>query len=306
MEPRLTHIAASPHGARRPATRGTARRCRRPSSPTIAPMSSMTATPSRKVISVGGTRRPRSGQRAPGRTRRRWPSGSPTPAAGPARGDGGEDQRRHDHAAQRPRTSGSSAAWRVDSSPTASSRFTSRPMTRKKSVIRPSLTTWSRSSLDGELADADGQLGPPEVRVGGDRDVGPDQGDHRRGSSTRPPEASQRMKSWTGRTTRAARRGRAGTRGGGRRRVPGARAHGDGRRAAHAARRELRGSVTAPPGRVDDSSPTRLPGTPPATVAADGRAQRPLLGAGAPCGGARYPMGTVGVEPTRGLPLSGV
>jgi hypothetical protein len=42
---------------------------------------------------------------------------------------------------------GRSAAWRVDSSPRTSSRFTSRPMTRKKIVMSPSFTTWSRSSV---------------------------------------------------------------------------------------------------------------------------------------------------------------
>ena len=41
---------------------------------------------------------------------------------------------------------GSRAAARVDSSPTVSSRFTSRPTTKKKIAMRPSLTRWRRSS----------------------------------------------------------------------------------------------------------------------------------------------------------------
>ena len=61
---------------------------------------------------------------------------------------------------------GSSAARRFESSPTTSSRLTSRPTTRKKIVMRPSLTTSTRSLGDDVVADAQGDLGAPEVGVG--------------------------------------------------------------------------------------------------------------------------------------------
>ena len=115
-------------------------------------MSSITATPSRNATSPGGTLLP-SAASAPSAKATSVAMGMPHPSrALAAADDGEEDQRRHHHAADAANT-GSSAAPRVDSSPTASSRFTSRPMTRKKIAIRPSLTRSRTVSSSWKLAD---------------------------------------------------------------------------------------------------------------------------------------------------------
>ena len=108
-------------------------------------MSSITATPSRKATSAVGTRRPRAASAhsakatsvAIGMPQPREPASPPITARKIKAG----------------RTippiaanTGSRAACRVESSPTSSSRFTSRPTTKKKIAIRPSLTRWRRSS----------------------------------------------------------------------------------------------------------------------------------------------------------------
>jgi hypothetical protein len=109
-------------------------------------MSSTTATPSRKAMSDAGTRRP-SAARAARANATSVAIGMPHPPASPEPAVSPANIRAGTTTPPRAANVGSSAACRVDSSPSTSSRFTSSPMTRKKIVIRPSFTTWSRSSV---------------------------------------------------------------------------------------------------------------------------------------------------------------
>ena len=114
-------------------------------------MSSITATPSRNATSAAGAREPRAASAAEGEGdvggHRDPPAARALAAAGDGRGRSSTGSTIPPTAAN----AGSSAAWRVESSPTASSRFTSSPTTRKKIVIRPSLTTcWRFSTSENE------------------------------------------------------------------------------------------------------------------------------------------------------------
>ena len=74
---------------------------------------------------------------------------------------------------------GSAARRGSRSSPSTSSRLISKPTTKKKTVINPSLIQPRRSRVELAVAEADRQLGVPQVDVRLlPRRVGPDEGDH--------------------------------------------------------------------------------------------------------------------------------
>ena len=74
---------------------------------------------------------------------------------------------------------GSAARRGSRSSPSTSSRLISRPTTKKKTVISPSLIQSAEVEVELAVPEADRQLGVPQVDVRLlPRRVGPDEGDH--------------------------------------------------------------------------------------------------------------------------------
>ena len=78
------------------------------------------------------------------------------------------------------------------SSPRTSSRLISRPTTKKKTVISPSLTQCCRSSVSAKLAPPDREVVTPHVGVRDASRVGPGQRRDRRGEQYDPAERLDR------------------------------------------------------------------------------------------------------------------
>ncbi len=145
----------------------------------IAPMSSMTATPSRKITSDCGTRRP-SIATTPSANAMSVAIGMPQPSASAPPPTTRTNSSAGTTMPPTAATRGRIAARRSANSPVTSSRLTSRPMTRKNRAMSPSLTTCAHRLEVRPVADREGQLGAPDVLVGVERDVRPDQRRDRR------------------------------------------------------------------------------------------------------------------------------
>ena len=110
-------------------------------------MSSTIATDSRNSFAPAGTRVRRAAPARRRRTRCRWPGGRPTRGASGPPPTTPRNEHRRQTTPPTAASAGSAAARRSRSSPTTSSRLISRPTTKKKIAISPSLTQCRRSSV---------------------------------------------------------------------------------------------------------------------------------------------------------------
>ena len=230
---------------------------------TMAPMSSTMARPRSSTFSSAGTRLP-SRASTPSAKATSVAMGMPHPLApAPPSVEREEQQRRAPPSRRAAPAAGRAASRGVVSWPLASSCLISRPMTKKNSVIRPSLIQWRRSSVMAWPPRSTVSSVCHRVSVGRrPRRVGPHQRDHGGGDEQDPAGRLDVEEPVHGPGDRAGEEAVAAQPGGAVVRV----ATGEGSSGS------------------SKRSPTRLPGTPLSTVALvpPGRGRRESFSSGEP------------------------